>query len=66
MSTRKRMKTEDDIQKVFSLVANGETVIISNRHAVILPEEQYEQYKKFKNSEYLKKIEQAIKRVQPK
>ena len=61
MRNIQELKTESDMQKVFTLAAGGETVIISNPDVVVLPREEYDLLKK---ANYHSKIEQAINRVQ--
>ncbi len=55
------IKTTDELHKVFSLAADGETVTVSKPGVVVLSREQY---KRLKNTDYDNRIEKAIKRVQ--
>lgn len=57
------IKTPGDVEKLFNLAANGETLLVSHpdSNIVILSQDEYNT---LKNANYFNKIERAIKRVQ--
>ncbi len=61
MHTVNEIKTTDDIHKMFSLAAGGETIMVSRPGVVVLSQEHYI---KLQNAAYYNKIEKAIARVQ--
>lgn len=58
------VKTQDDIQKVFSMATKGESVIISNgtnTNFVLLPESTFS---KLNDTLYFAKIDKSIKQME--